>query len=80
MIKSRAESFFNGEIYELLRLVASDKVQISISDLTKIEFVTEIDESSEAYNLFFGEEKLTALVFGSTKLSEIAKKFARMWK
>ncbi len=77
MIKSRAESFFNGEIYELLRLVASDKVQISISDLTKIEFVTEIDESSEAYNLFFGEEKLTALVFGSDKTVRNCKKVCK---
>lgn len=77
MIKSRAESFFNGEIYELLRLVASDKVQTSISDLTKIEFVTEIDESSEAYNLFFGEEKLTALVFGSDKTVRNCKKVCK---
>lgn len=77
MIKSRAESFFNGEIYELLRLVASDKVQTSISDLTKIEFVTEIDESSEAYNLFFGEEKLTALVFGSDKTVRNSKKVCK---
>lgn len=77
MIKSRAESFFNGEIYELLRLVASDKVQTSISDLTKIEFVTEIDESSEAYNLFFGEEKLSALVFGSDKTVRNCKKVCK---
>lgn len=77
MIKSRAESFFNGEIYELLRLVASDKVQTSISDLTKIEFVTEIDESSEAYNLFFGEEKLTALVFGNDKTVRNCKKVCK---
>ena len=77
MLKSRAESFFNGEIYELLRLVASDKVQTSISDLTKIEFVTEIDESSEAYNLFFGEEKLTALVFGSDKTVRNCKKVCK---
>lgn len=77
MIKSRAESFFNGEIYELLRLVASDKVQTSISDLTKIEFVTEIDESSEAYNLFFGEEKLTALVFCSDKTVRNCKKVCK---
>lgn len=77
MIKSRAESFFNGEIYELLRLVASDKVQTSISDLTKIEFVTEIDESSETYNLFFGEEKLTALVFGSDKTVRNCKKVCK---
>lgn len=77
MIKSRAENFFNGEIYELLRLVASDKVQTSISDLTKIEFVTEIDESSEAYNLFFGEEKLTALVFGSDKTVRNCKKVCK---
>ncbi len=68
-IRSRAESFFDDELFELFRLVGADSSQGSISAIEKI-FVT-VDapaDGSDVAKLFARENKSEMLVFADESL------------
>ncbi len=62
-IRSRAETFFNDELYELLRLVGSEKVNTSINDIENIEVKVDLNNLPDNIkDLFTMEEKKKVLV------------------
>jgi len=65
-IRSRAETFFNDELYELLRLIASDKVKTSIENIEKIQVSIDLSHTkAEISDLFGSADKTKVLVFAS---------------
>lgn len=63
-IRSRAEAFFNDELYELLRLVASDKAKTSIDGIEKIKVSVDLQRAKpEVLSLFEMKERPRILVF-----------------
>ncbi len=63
-IRGRAETFFNDELYELLRLIASDKVKTSIDNIEKIRISIDLSHASiDISELFASEDKTKVLVF-----------------
>ena len=66
-IRSRAESFFNDEIYELLRMVASDKVETGIEQLESVRITAELQRAKpEISELFASPNKPRILVFAQS--------------
>ena len=65
-IRSRAETFFDDELFELFRLLASEKVAARIEDLESIRIGVELPrEKQEILELFGRGEKQTVLLFSS---------------
>lgn len=56
-VRGRAETFFNDELYELLRLVATEKVKTNISDIEKIAVTVDLSRSSEMISSLFETSK-----------------------
>ncbi len=74
-IKSRAEAFFNDELYELLRLVESDKVKTGVTDIEKIEIKVDLTGANEEIaSLFDINGEPTVLVIGDDKMVELCKR------
>lgn len=75
-IRGRAEAFFNDELYELLRLVASDKVGADIPALSNISISLDLAQSKpEIVSLFEQTDLHKVLVFMSDdKASELKAK------
>ncbi len=68
-VKGRAGNFFDGELFELLRLVESTKTVTGASKLEHIEFDVELPENNpEVSKLFVGESIANVLVFGSAEI------------
>ena len=66
-IRSRAETFFNDELYELLRLIASDKVKTSIENLEKILVSIDLSHAKAGISeLFTSTDKTKVLVFAGS--------------
>ena len=70
MIASRAGNFFDEEIYELLRLLASRNPGKSIAGkIDKIRIKVDLSEASnEIHEMFFSSEIPNVLVFGDSAL------------
>lgn len=67
-IRSRAETFFNDEMYELMRLVSSDKTESDITDIEKINITMDLTRTdSEIKTLFETENKARVLIFADAK-------------
>lgn len=65
-IRSRAETFFDDELFELFRLIASEKVNSEIDDLESISIGVELpSENKELMDLFSNEDNQDILVFSS---------------
>ena len=64
-VKSRANSFFSNELYELLRLVSDNK---SISDIENIDITLELPENEEELRLFRDDSKGCILSFGDPEI------------
>ncbi|MBP5271087.1 MAG: AAA family ATPase, partial [Clostridia bacterium] len=65
-MRARAEAFFNGETFELFRLLGSKKVGNGIKSLKKVEFSVELpEEDKEIAGLFEKESPCTLLAFTS---------------
>ncbi|MCM1364993.1 MAG: AAA family ATPase [Faecalibacterium sp.] len=62
-IRSRAETFFNDELFELFRLINSSKVTSKIDDLHSIQINIELPENKEIQNLFKKTSKQKVLLF-----------------
>ena len=67
-IRGRAESFFNDELYELLRLVSSEKSNAEIEDIDVIRISVDLDRASpEIAGVFDSPAKTKILVLSSDK-------------
>ncbi len=76
-IRGRAETFFNNELYELLRMVDSQKVKTDINQLEEIRIRLDLeDTSAEISTLFDSEDKAQALVFADDDIAETCAKKA----
>ena len=63
-ISGRAEAFFNNELYELFRLVSSEKTKTEITDIENITIELDLSEEDEyVRKLFASDEKSKILVF-----------------
>lgn len=67
-VRGRAETFFNDELYELLRLIASDKVKTNIEDLERIQIGMDLSHAKEDISeLFSSADKTKVLVLADGK-------------
>ncbi len=63
-IRSRAESFFHDELYELFRLIDSEKVMTSLADVKRIRIMLDLsDAENEVSSLFEDSERPCALIY-----------------
>lgn len=68
-VRGRAESFFNDELYELLRLIASDKVDTNVDLLEEILITVDLSGASDAVSdLFASKEQPKVLVFAAEEI------------
>ena len=77
-VKSRANSFFCGELYELFRLISNEKTNSSIEDIECVQITLEIPEAAQVRRLFRDETKGCIVSFGDAasckKLSAAAER------
>ena len=67
-IRSRAETFFDDELFELFRLIASEKAPSCIEDLEKISISVDLPRDNEdIMSLFVNKEKCETLIYASKK-------------
>jgi len=75
-VKSRANSFFSTELYELFRLISNSESKTNIDGIENINITLELPENEELYRLFRDDSKGCILSFGDTdicgKLSPVA--------
>ena len=70
-VRSRAEAFFDTELFELFRLSGSDLAQSSIADISTITMDVELPENDpEITGLFVSPEKPVVLVFGQEAVGQ----------
>lgn len=73
-IRSRSETFVNDELYELLRLIATDKVKTSIQNIEKIQIGIDLNGAqTEIKALFAKETRQRILVLASEKIVSLIK-------
>ena len=73
-IRSRAEAFFNDELYELLRMISSEKVKTSIEQIEKIQISIDLSHAEpEISDLFAAADKTKILVFASPETVSVCK-------
>lgn len=71
MIRSRAETFFDDELFELFRLLDTDRVSTKIKDLEAIHIGVDLPtDDKELYELFERESASEVLVFSSQQACE----------
>ena len=75
-VKGRAQTFFNDELYELFRLLESDKTPYGVERLEKVKMTCSLDRAKEdVKTCFIDEEEKTVLVFADdATVSHIRKK------
>ena len=74
-IKSRAESFINNELYELWRLIDTEKVKTTIDNIESIKIEVDLKESdNEIKSLFDKDKKNKILVLASDKTIKLCQK------
>ena len=65
-VKSRADAFFGGELFELFRLVPSGR---QVNEIQTIRFSVDLDNASEEIrNLFIPQSRVHAMVFSARRL------------
>ncbi len=74
-IKSRAETFFDDEIFELFRLISSKETDTGIADLKSVHFKVELPKG-EIAELFERSESYEVLVFSDKKVAEKCSAFS----
>lgn len=73
-IRGRAETFFNDEVYELFRLITSEKVKTNITNIEKIRVSVDLSQAkTEIYNLFTAINKPKVLLFADNEIVELCK-------
>ncbi len=74
-LSSRAEAFFNNELYELLRLIASPKNQSRIDQLEKIRIDLDLTNAKpEVCSLFEPEAPAGVLVFAEPEMAQLVRR------
>ncbi|MBQ7906526.1 MAG: AAA family ATPase [Clostridia bacterium] len=74
-VKSRANNFFHGELYELFRLLSSDGVGASVKNLKKIIINVSLEDSEEnIVKMFVNTAKPQVLVFAEKQMAASCKK------
>ena len=77
-ITSRAESFFNTEIFELFRLLDSDKTNHNIEDLETVSISVDLpDNNEDITSLFVNTDKENVLVVSSDGVAEKCRESCR---
>lgn len=80
-VKSRAETFFHGELFELFRLIASEKAKGIITELEKVCFSVQLPSGDEDIDgLFTGEGEPNVLVFGSESTLNLCREKGKGFK
>ena len=70
-IRSRAEAFYNNELYELLRLISSEKVGTGIRDVETLSINVDLtDAAPEVVEKFQTEQKTKVLVFAAAQIAD----------
>ncbi|MBQ1847129.1 MAG: AAA family ATPase [Clostridia bacterium] len=70
-IKSRAESFFAGEIYELFRLIGAENSGASIEGTERINITADVPkENTEIYSLFYDKEDNNIMLFSDAETAQ----------
>ena len=70
-IKSRAESFFNDELYELLRLVLASEHDINIEQIENIRILPDLSKADkEIRSLFKSDMKPHILMLSDAKIAD----------
>ncbi len=70
--RSRAEAFFNDELYELFRLISSDRVKTDIQNIEKIKVEMELAKTpQEIASLFETGETKQVLVIAGQELIDL---------
>ena len=70
-ISSRAESFFDQELFELFRMVDADKVSSSIQDIEEISITVELPQDvPEITDLFHNSERPEVMLVSSQQAAE----------
>jgi len=73
-VRSRAETFFNDELYELFRLIASEKVNSSIIDVEQININLDLSRAKhDIISLFETSEQTKILVFADPEIVDLCK-------
>ncbi len=73
-VKGRALTFFNDELYELFRLIESDKTPSGVGDLEKVTMTVSLDRAKEdVKTCFVDEEEKTVLVFADEDTVEVVR-------
>lgn len=73
-IRGRAESFINDELYELFRLIASEKVSTGVDSIEKIQITPDFSNAKpEVLSLFEFSEAPKILIFADKTTVEICK-------
>ncbi len=73
-IRARAETFFNDELFELFRLVASDKVKTDISDIETVQVSVNLEQTRpDLVSLFEFSETPRILVFAEEDIVSICR-------
>lgn len=67
-VRSRTEAFFNDELFELFRLINSQKVTTGISDLKEISFSTRLPDDKEFLSLYQKSDDKKVLVFSNSEV------------
>lgn len=68
-VRARAETFFDTELFELLRLVENDAQNTSVTSVENIHFTVELPADPELAAFFRDEDKPQVLLFGSKELA-----------
>ncbi|MCI6245713.1 MAG: AAA family ATPase [Eubacterium sp.] len=73
-VRSRAESFFNDELYELLRLISSEKVKTNIDDVEEIKISVDLSHANDKIReLFNARSNARVLAFADKETVSICK-------
>lgn len=76
-IRSRAETFFNDELYELLRFIASDKVKTGVEHLEKIYIGIDLSSTeAQIRELFAASEQMKVLALASPETAALCREVA----
>lgn len=77
-IKSRAQTFINDELYELLRLVTTEKSHTDIETIKKIGICVDLSSTPDEIKKFFeSSENSTALVFAGEEIVSVCSRAAQ---
>lgn len=73
-VKGRSNALFHEELYELFRLLASDKIGCGVDKLKEIKINVSLDDTSEDIaKMFVNSSKPEILVFADEKIADACK-------